>query len=212
MTKEDIFRELGGIDAEIVTKNAPEEKAAVIRYIWLRRIAAMACVCLLCLGIARIAVGFFPNQATDSYRVGNCAAINDFSELPARYDGKLLLENLDLKNSELFYDENGSAEDPEDWYSFLTSDWAEDHKMTLFCLFDDEKTLEDWKVDMVFTKDATRTVNVNGTNVQIARNEHSLLHEYWYYAIFEYDGVIYDLRVQSDDPDMIYQYLHRLLG
>lgn len=210
MTKEDIFRELGAVDPKIVDRTAP--KANAVCSVWIRRIAAAACICLLCLGLVRFAFAFFPNQATDSYRVGNPLTVNAFDEMPAKYDGKLLFEVLDLKGSELFYDENGSAENPEDWYSFLISDWSTDHKMTLYCLFGDEKTLEDWKVDMVFTKDSTQTVTIKGTKVQVARHDLSLLHEYWYYAIFEYDGVIYDLRVQSDDPDMVWDYLYRLLG
>ena len=49
-------------------------------------------------------------------------------------------------------------------------------------------------------------------NVQIAKTKHSLKYQHWYYAIFEYDDVVYDIRVQSDNAEYIYEVLNQLLG
>lgn len=82
--------------------------------------------------------------------------------------------------------------------------------MLLHCFFDG-RTAEEQKVDMVFTKDATKTLEINGVAVQIAPNVNSLGFEHYYYAVFEYDGIVYDVRTRSNDPNYIYEVLDQLL-
>ena len=84
-------------------------------------------------------------------------------------------------------------------------------QVMLHCMFGDPD-IEDWKVDMVFTKKATETRVIHGVEVQIARQQPSLRAEYWYYAIFKYDGVVYDLRTLSDDAGYVDEVLERMLG
>jgi hypothetical protein len=53
---------------------------------------------------------------------------------------------------------------------------------------------------------------IHGVEVQIARQQPSLRAEYWYYAIFKYDGVVYDLRTLSNDAGYVDEVLERMLG
>lgn len=169
-----------------------------------------ACFCLAVGIVFRIAIGFVPNQMTDTYRKGNLIEITDENELPTRYDGKLLAFHLDFKQYEFYYKADGTAENTDNWYSLLAAEYNTNGDIVLHCMFG-ETTVEDWKVSMVFTKEATQTQTINGIEVQIARLDLSLKYEYWYYAIFEYDDVVYDIRVQSNDAGYIYEVLDALI-
>lgn len=209
MTAEKFSASLGEINEKYIEESlayVPKKKPTF-------RIAVLAaCVCFAVLGIWRISVAFMGNQATDTYRVGNSVTVEDIGALSEIYGGEILLEKLgEVKNAELYYDEGGSASDPDDWYSLLISKTYEeqDYSMTVYCIFGEKA--EDLKVSMVFTKDATEYLTVNGVDVQVARREFSLAYEYAYYAIFEYDGAVYDVRVNSNDASRVYEVLNTLL-
>ena len=189
---------------------------------WLKRGVLAACLCLVIGVVFRIAIGFVPNQATDIFRDGTLIEITNESELPAEYDGKLLAFNLNFPLYEFYYKQDGSddttgsvghigsAENTENWYSLLASKHDSEGKILLHCMFGDT-TVDDWKVSTVFTKNATETITVSGIEVQIARLDLSLQYEYWHYAIFEYDDVVYDIRVQSNDAEYVYKVLDTLI-
>lgn len=178
---------------------------------WLKWGAIAACFCLV-VGVAfRIAIGFFPSQMTDTYREGTLIEITNESELPAQYEGKLLAFNLGFEQYEFYYKTDGKAENTDDWYSLLASKYDANGDIILHCMFG-ETTVDDWKVSKVFTKEATQTKTINGVEVQIAQNVNSLKYEYWYYAIFEYDDVVYDIRVQSDNADYVYEVLNKFIN
>lgn len=209
MTANDVSKALGSMDeryvAEAITYAAGRRAKRYLKWG-----AIAACFCLV-VGIAfRAAVGFFPSQMTDVYREGTLMEITDESELPAQYEGTILAFRLDCEKYELYYKYGGAAENTKDWYTLLSLKYSEEGRIVLHCMFGDT-TVEDWKVDSVFTHQTTQTVCVNGVEVQIARNEPSLQYAYWHYAIFEYDGVVYDVRVQSDDAAYVYAVLNALL-
>ncbi len=211
MTNKNIYVSLGGLDPELIIKAAPAEKVKnKKKYVWVKWVSLAACLCLAVGVVFRFAIGFVPNQATDIFREGNLIEINNESELPAQYDGKLLAFNLGFEQYEFYYKTDGSAENTDDWYSLLASKRDANGYILLHCMFGDT-SVEDWKVSRVFTKDATETVTVNGVDVQLARNELSLDYEYWYYAIFEYDDVVYDIRVKSNDADYVFDVLNIIL-
>ena len=137
--------------------------------------------------------------------------ISNESELPAQYEGNLLAFNLGFEQYEFYYKTDGNAENTDDWYSLLASKYDTNGDIILHCMFG-ETTVDDWKVSKVFTKEATQTKTINGVEVQIAQNENSLKYEYWHYAIFEYDDVVYDIRVQSDNADYVYEVLNELIN
>lgn len=211
MKKEDLFDMIGEVDEQKVAAAGRAMTAKKRSHSVLLKWGAMAaCLCLVIAGAIRIGIAFTPSQMTDHFREGNLIEITNQDELPAEYDGKLLAFNLDFESYEFYYDMDGSAENTDDWYSLLASKRNADGSVLLHCLFG-ETTVDDWKVSRVFTKEATQTVTVNGVEVQIARMESSLQYEYWYYAIFEVDDVVYDVRVQSDDADCVYTVLNELL-
>lgn len=212
MTNRSVFDAMRGIDTQLILDAAPAEKPKKnIATLWIKWGTMAACLCLA-IGIAFcVSFGFVPNQMTDRFREGTLIEITSESELPATYDGNLLAFNLDFEKYELYYKNDGAAENTDDWYSLLALNSNSDRRIILHCLFGDT-TVDDWKVSMVFTKKATQTKIIDGIEVQIARQEPSMQYEYWYYALFEYDDVVYDIRVQSNDPDYIYEVLDTLLG
>ena len=215
MTQEKFIDAITNLDSDIleryfVMKADLAEKKKPKKNAWVKWASMAACLCLV-VGVAfRIAISFAPSQETDIFREGILIEIANENELPAQYDGQLLAFHLGFEKYEFYYKANGSAENTEDWYSLLASKRDTNGYILLHCMFG-ETAVGDWKVSSVFTKDTTETVTVNGVKVQIAENEMSLDYEYWYYAIFEYDDVVYDLRVKSNDANYIFDVLHTIL-
>ena len=221
MTNQDIFRELTNIDPAYILAAAPGA-GSVTRLKgrlnsrqrgrrWLKWSGLAACICLAAVLAIHIKTALTPAQMTDVFREGVCLELADLDQLPAEYDGALLAEGLGASSYEFYYKEGGDPTDPADWYSLLVSEVIGNGQVVLHCMFGDPD-LEDWKVDMVFTKKATETRIIHGVEVQLARQQPSLRAEYWYYAIFKYDGVVYDLRTLSDDAGYVDEVLERMLG
>ena len=212
MTNRDIFRELTFIDPALVVDAAPGEEKQKSKQSrkWLKWGAVAAVICVVATLAFRIGITLTPSQMTDVFREGSRMDLTDLDQLPAKYDGTLLVKNLDVDAFEFYYKEGGDPSNIEDWYSLLLLEHDRGGKIMLHCMFGDPD-LEDWKVDMVFTKKATETRVIHGVEVQIARRELSLNYEYVYYAIFKYDGVVYDLRTESNEAEYIYEVLDILL-
>ena len=212
MTNKEFYREFGNINPKMIEAAAPAEKVQKKKKNgWVKWASLAACLYLVVGAAFRIAIGFVPNQATDVFREGTLIEITSESDLPAQYEGKLLAFNLGFEQYEFYYKTDGKAENTDDWYSLLASKRDINGYILLHCMFG-ETTVDDWKVSKVFTKDATETIAVNGIDVQIAKNEPSLDYEYWYYAIFEYDDVVYDLRVKSNDANYVFDVLNTILS
>ena len=217
MTQEKLIDAITDLDSDILNRYFDMKadlaaKKKLKKRTWVKWASMAACLCLV-VGVAfRIAIGFVPNQATDIYREGTLIEITSENDLPAQYDGKLLAFNLKCSQYEFYYKQDGSAENTEDWYSLLGAkyDAEAEGRIVLHCMFGDT-TVDDWKVSKVFTKKATEQINVNGVEVLIARNEPSLNYTYWHYAIFEYDNVVYDIRVESNDAEYVYEVLDTLI-
>lgn len=213
MTNQDIFRELTDIDPDCILAAAPRAESASRRRgrRFLKWGSLAACICLVAVLAIHIKVAFTPAQMTDVFRQGICMELIDLEQLPAEYGGAHLVEGLGAASYEFYYKEGGDPTDPADWYSLLVSEVIGNGQVMLHCMFGDPD-IEDWKVDMVFTKQTTETRVIHGVEVQIARQQPSLRAEYWYYAIFKYDGVVYDLRTLSDDAGYVDEVLERMLG
>jgi len=216
MTNTNLIHAIGRIDPKLIADAAPDvEQKKPANRTWVKWASLAACFCLV-IGVAiRVGIGFVPSQMTDIYREGNLIEITQESELPANYDGKLLAFNLGFENYEFYYTTDGVAENTDDWYSLLASKYDDNGDVLLRCMFDaasKQNPDQDWKVDAVFTSDATQTKTINGVDVEIAQTKNSLKYKYWYYAFFTYDGVVYDVRVQSDNPEYVYEVLNQLLS
>ncbi len=236
MNKFTLIYALGHLDDDLLEKHFRAKEALKMKKtnknkrIWIKWVAAAACFCLILVCVPMMMHIFNPSQMDDPYRQGIRYEVNGIAELPAEYNGKLLVQNLKLTENaqiELYYNEGGSAENAGDWFSLIVSDTIHneteteiiggnevpkiDKRLLLHCFFDG-RTVEKQTVDMVFTKDATETATINGVEVQIARHSISLDFEYWYYAVFEYNGVVYDVRTKANQPEYIYEVLEQLLS
>lgn len=216
MKKEELFEIIGEVDEHKVCEAGQVMSVKKkTNTVWFKWVAIAACVCIVVAGAIRIGIGFIPSQMTDIYREGYLIEITEESELPAKYDGNLLAFNLGFENYEFYYKTDGMAENIDDWYSLLSSKYDANGDILLHCMFGaltEEDLKEDWKVDSVFTPDATQKKTINGVEVEIAQTKYSLKYKYWHYAIFTYDGVVYDVRVQSNNPEYIYEVLNQLLS
>lgn len=149
-------------------------------------------------------------EATDIFRDGYYIENISMSEITENYNGKLLAENIVKDKFFEFYSKTETfSENSDDWYSLLFFEQNDEYKLLMHCMFGEEA--EDWKVGMVFTDEATKTININGVNVEIARFDLSLEYKHNYYALFQYDGTVYDLRVNSDNENTIITILEDLI-
>lgn len=203
-----LLNAIGKTDDRFISEAKEKNKSKKNLIIFLS--AAAACIALFF---------FIPNipnffgmgaQESDIFRNGYLIEDISLSTLSENFKGKLLLENI-VDNGKLeFYSKTESfSEDQNDWYSLLYSEYNENDKIIMHCMFGEEK--ENWKVDMVFTDEATKTVNINGVDVEIAKFDLNLNYAYTYYAIFTYDNTVYDIRVSSNNENRITEILFELI-
>lgn len=174
-----------------------------------------ACFMIMVVGVVQLSIAFLGNQSTDIYRQGDYYAsnINEISEL---YGDNWLVANLDILSNEnvpvdLYYNVGGESQNTEDWYSLTLGRAIEDSRITIYSLFDKSKDLEDWKIDNIFTKEATTTEAFNGVTVYYAEGDLSVDYAHKVYAIFEYDGIVYDVRVECNDPQTAHNIVQDML-
>jgi len=111
--------------------------------------------------------------------MGVCEEISDLHDFSETCDNPILGKLADylrteenLRHSvELWYDENGSADDPKTWNTLITDAESDEYSISMCSFFSGD--VESHKVSLVFTKKNTRVVNINGTKVLIAPHPHS---------------------------------------
>lgn len=206
---------IGYIDDSLISEAITYKPIA--KRSWVHYVSIAACLLLVCNITVLLLLSHAGNDSIDIYHIGDSYTFDNITDIPVPDEKELLIGNLNLdaalcSSINLCVNENGSTTDFDDWYSLtIVSDYP-DYHMTLFCLFDTTKTLEDWKVSSVFTPWATKSVEINGTEVLIAPFDISIDYEYSYYAIFEYQNVVYDIRVRSNDSNTIYDILNEILS
>lgn len=162
-----------------------------------------ACLCIVIIGAVQFSIALIKNQSTDIYRRGEHYS-SSMDEISSLYGSGWLVANIDdLKGKnvsvDLYCDKDGAKINSDDWYSVTLTSSNTNYRLTIYSLFDQSKDLSDWKIDSIFTEKATTTETINGVTVYFAEGGKSLLFSHKIYAIFEYDGVVYDIRVESDD-------------
>lgn len=215
MMKPKLVIAMGYIDEDLISR-AIEYKPRMNnqKKMYLAKIAA--CVTVVCMAFLPVVFGFVGGNATDIYRRGEKIIISDIKSWFIEYENVVLVENLDFEifdeeKIELFYDKNGMAENVNDWYSILIRGKYLEKDITIYCLYDETKNVEDWKVSMVFQTGVTEMIEVNGTTVEVSGRDVPLEGQKQYYAIFEYQDVVYDIRIVSDTIDDMYAVLTDML-
>lgn len=205
---------IGYIEDDLIMK-AIEYSPMVFKQRLLRYAVIAACIAIVCIVVAPLSLGFIGNNTADIYHVGKSIVVTDLEDITKQYEGELLIENMDFTalsgEVKLYYDKDGTSEKCEDWYSLTFSGKYLGYDMTMYCLFDTTKSLEDWKVDMVFKPETTQYLEINGMEVQVAGRALPLVDKNQYYAIFEYQEVVYDIRVVSDNVEDMYTILNDIL-
>ena len=109
MTNKDIFRELTNINPAYILAAAPgagsvtrlkgrlngRQKGRRL----LKWSGLVACICLVAVLAIQIKTALTPAQMTDVFREGVGTEITDLEQLPAEYDGALLVKNLELEDA-----------------------------------------------------------------------------------------------------------------
>lgn len=180
----------------------------------LRWSAVAACLMIMTLGVVKLSIAFLGNQSTDIYRQGDHYASN-IDEISELYGDGWLVANLDILSNEnvpvdLYYNVGGESKNPADWYSITLGRAIADSRFSIYSLFDEDKNLEDWKIN-VFTKEATTTEVINGVTVYYAEGDLSVEYAHKIFAIFEYDGVVYDVRVDCNNPQIAHDIVQDML-
>ena len=215
MKKPKLAIAMGYIEDELIAK-AIEFKPRMNNLKKWNLLKIAACVAVVCVALIPVMFGFVGGNATDIYRRGESMVISDIKNWFNEHESIVLVENLDFEvfkeeKVELFYDKSGTAENVDDWYSLLIRGKYLEKDITIYCMFDETKGVEDWKVSMVFQPDVTKKIDINGTMVEVAGRDVPLEGQNQYYAIFEYQDVVYDIRIISNNVDDMYAVLNDIL-
>ena len=182
--------------------------------VFLKWTAVSACFLIVSYLVFRLSIAFTGSEGTYPHGKGDIytSTIGEVSEL---YGEGWLVANCEdfLKEThmaKLYYDVGGDIANPDDWYSVIIGKNSSDCFFTIYSFFDEEQDLEDRKCSY-FTKKATKSEVTCGITVYYAEAEKSYFYEHQILAIFEYEDVIYDVRVNSDDPQIIKRIVDDML-
>ena len=194
---------LGQIDDKYITM-AINYKPRRKNHSWVKWGAIAACFCLIVLG--SIMISEYTKLTVREIDL----TTSDIAEISQVYDGTLLVDHLEFTNAnatsvKLSYLGTSSDYENSDWKALSISANYADYTMTMNCSFNEALTPADGfkKVDTITYGDMT---------VYLYRAAPTAEFEYIYTAIFEYDGVYYDLSTQSNDPDRIYELIATTTG
>ena len=152
--------------------------------------------------------GTYPHGKGDTYTstIGEVSELYGEGWLVANCDGYL----NDTLMARLYYDVGGDIANPDDWYSVIIGKNSSDCFFTIYSFFDEEQDLDDRKCGN-FTKKTTKTEIIKGVTVYYVETGGAIYFSHRVYAIFEYDDVIYDIRLESDDPQMVWRIVNSML-
>ncbi|MCD8372416.1 MAG: hypothetical protein LUD27_03845 [Clostridia bacterium] len=190
-----------GSRINVEQRQSPRLKGSGIK---VKAIGGAAAALIACAAFAVcVVVALTGNEAVDIYRLDKEEKIlGSFAEIQEYYpDNEVNLSALSFNNMQigLYYENDSDWRNSENWYSLVFSGYGEavnadnvTESYTVYCLF--TGTVDDWKVSMAFDNN-TQYLTIGGVEAQtsyLATVECS-------YAIFEKNGVVYDIRVQSGD-------------
>lgn len=199
-----LYNSITNVDNQFIEK--AQAKLKKKKNGWLKWGAMVACLCLVIGGI------FFFNRSNEA-NVDNRLAIetiDNIEQISSLYEGTLLVENLVLSDSEaatikLSHLENKDIHDTSNWDTLsVTADYP-DYSLVLNCSFQRQ-------IENDYSSEVFDTLQYGNVLVNLYQKEPTPESEYVYGALFEYDGVFYQLLSRSNDPDCIYNLLDTVIS
>ena len=195
MNKLTLSRSLGFLSDEIIyeadEKRTREKSGRRIKYI-----AAAACLCIILAG------GIMLKNAEEKIiPVGNIREISD------NFGGRLLAQNLDLSEDDsptILLSCTGGLGDPSGWEMLSVSADYPDCTVVLNCSFDKKSSGD--------ISEASDFLEYGDVLVKIFLEEPTPEYKYVSRAVFECDGVYYELNAKSNSAERIYGLLDMLMG
>lgn len=134
----------------------------------------------------------------------------NIDEVTSMYDGVLLVENLfydgaDETKVQLCYTGEGIPISMGEWESLSVSADYEDYDLRMNCTFNEKKV-------ELREEDAIEKIEFGETTVLLYEAEPQGDYDVSYYAVFEYENVLYELRTYSNEERRIYDILTAVLG
>jgi len=218
MTNEKRILLLGRIDSRFIEEyhNSARAKSSNAH---LRKWIALA-VCFaaaVSAAFAAINISFSRNTAEDIYRMGTEHSFSSLGALESFLPKSAILyripqNNVSEQKHDLYTTENASLADSAQWKTLASSTVYENgNSLYIICIYNNAGKSDQWDVDMVFTKEATRTLTVGKHLIRYAHFTPAI-DDYFYYAFVEADGVLYDIRTHSQDPNYIIEVLQTLFA
>lgn len=203
MKEKRILEALGGVDELYIVEANPlacRKKSGFVSG-WL---VVAACLCLtICGGIG---ISLYNRSTSGQKKYYNM----NLEEVSSLYEGVLLAENLlyDEANNtkiQLCYTGEGLPVNVEEWESLSVSADYEDYELIMDCTFNGEKA--DFQEEDIIEK-----IDFEETTVYLYQAEPQADYDLSYYAVFEYENILYELRTYTNDEHRIYDILKTVLG
>lgn len=191
--------DLAYISAAADAFSAPKNRA---KHFKISVLAACFCAAAVCLVMA---VNFFrADENTQIKRI----SFNDIDEISGRYSGVLLAENLDFSGEGAAIElscRGGGVDDPKDWESLSVSADYPDCTVVLNCSFSG-------KTEGGNAPENAEIATFGDVSAAIYSMPPEPGFEHVRRAVFECEGVDYELLARSNGADRVYELLERLVG
>lgn len=203
MKENRLLEAFGDVEEAYINEASPYNDKKKSNYL-MKWLAAAACLCLIiCSGI-----GMALNHTKD---VGEKKYYNtNIDEVASMYEGVLLAENLSYDGAyetkiQLCYTGEEIPFSMGEWESLSVSADYEDYNLRMNCTFNGEKV-------ELREEDAIEKIEFGETTVFLYEAEPQADYDVSYYAVFEYENVLYELRTYSNEERRIYDILKTVLG
>lgn len=222
MTNKNIFRELGGLDPDLIAKAAPDvvqKKPA--NKTWIKWASLAACFALVIMFVPTLFHIFTPSEIDDP-RSGAQYDFSSYSELCDILPEENIIANIpnsENANIEAYVICPEKTTDFTDYnnYSYLFVDvsYNDGTGANIVCTFKSEETVEEYVENkpLKFPPENTRVNTVSNLDVYYSNYyaEHDGNSIKVHTAVFSVDGCLYELTSTSFDQDGLIQYVEDMI-
>lgn len=222
MTNKNIYRELGGLDPDLIAKAAPDvPQKKPANKTWVKWASIAACLALAIMFAPALIHIFTPSEIDDP-KSGAQYNFRSYSELCSVLPNENIITNI--PNSEHakieayavcpetttdFADYNNYS------YLFVDVSYDEGTGVTIVCTFRSEETAKEYveNTPLKFPPDNTGKTTVSNCDVYYTNYyiEHEGNNINVHHAVFSIDGCFYELTSDFLDQDALIQYIEDML-